>query len=95
MLRNILKRRLLFAMLIVSLLFGVAFLTTSSTCRRASAMAPDGFGYPRCYATTNTYYSDATYSTIIGQTVVPCYGDFWTWGSTSSFHTLDVDECGC
>lgn len=86
MLRNILKRRILFAILMASMLLGVAF-SIAFTCQRASARG--------CLARTTTYYSNATYSTVIGQYIIPCEGMAQIWGSTSAYKTVDMYECGC
>ena len=58
MIRNILKRRILSAILMASMLFGVAFLT-AFTCQPANARC--------CTAFQKVYYSDATYSIVIGE----------------------------
>lgn len=86
MLRNILKRPILSAILMASILLGVAFLT-AFTCPPATAKG--------CFSRTTTYYSDATLSTVIGQNILPCEGWVQTWGSTSAFKTVQIDECGC
>ncbi|HKG59842.1 MAG TPA: DUF6289 family protein [Pyrinomonadaceae bacterium] len=86
MLRNILKRRILFAVLMASMLLGVAFLT-AFTSPPAEAKG--------CWWRTTTYYSDATYSTVIGQYIIPCEGQTQIWGSTSGFAKKDTGECGC
>jgi len=84
--RNILKRRILFAILMASMLLGVAF-STAFTCRRANARG--------CVWRTTTYYSNATYTTIIGQYIIPCEGMVQIWGSTSAYKKIDSGECGC
>ena len=86
MLRNILKRRILFAILMASMLLGVAFSNTF-TSRPANAKG--------CVWRNTTYYSDATYTTVIGTYYIPCEGWAQSWGSTSSFKTIDSGECGC
>ncbi len=86
MFRNILKRRILFAILIASMLLGVAF-STAFTCPPASARG--------CTARMTYYYSDATYTTIIGSNYLPCEGWVQTWGSTSVYKITTFHECGC
>ena len=86
MLRNILKRRILIAILMASMLLGVAFLTTF-TSQPANAKG--------CVGSTRYDYSDATYSTVIGEYTRPCEGWVQTWGSTSQFTTVTYFECGC
>ena len=87
MIRNILKRRILIAILMASMVLGVAFLT-AFTCP-ASARG--------CVTVTTTYYSDATKTTAIGGRYKPCEGPDQWWGSTSTFHSTiyNFDECGC
>jgi len=86
MFRNILKRRILFAILMASMLLGVAF-STAFTCRPANARG--------CVSYTMYYYSDATWSTVIGYYYRPCEGLPYSWGSTSQYKNLEEHDCGC
>jgi len=83
--RNILKRRILFAILMASMLLGVAF----STAFRQPTNARG------CWWRTTTYYSNATYSTVIGQYIIPCEGPTQIWGTTAAYVQKDTGECGC
>jgi hypothetical protein len=86
MLRNILKRRILVAILMASMLIGVALLT-AFTCRPANARG--------CWSRTTTYYSDPNYWNVIGQYIQPCEGWPQSWGSTSAYKSVVMEECGC
>jgi Family of unknown function (DUF6289) len=86
MLQNILKRRIFLAIVMASMLFGAAFLTTF-TCRPASARG--------CASFTMYYYSDPTWSTVIGYYHRPCEGLPYSWGSTSEYKNLEEHDCGC
>ena len=85
MIRNILKRRILSAILMASMLFGVAFLT-AFTCQPANARC--------CTAFQKVYYSDATYSIVIGEFTRNCDGSSSVWGSTSTYKIINLIECG-
>ena len=84
MIRNILKRRILSAILMASMLFGVAFLTAFTP---ANARGCSGF--------QRVYYSDATYSIVIGEFIRNCDGSSSVWGSTSVYKIINLIECGC
>jgi hypothetical protein len=86
MIRNILKRRILFAILMAAMLFGVAFLS-AFTCPPANARGCSGF--------QKLYYSDATYSILIGEFIRNCDGSSSVWGSTSTYKVINTIECGC
>lgn len=41
-----------------------------------------------------TFYSDATYTTIVGERIVNCQGQLYTWGTTSTFKIKGCEPCG-
>jgi hypothetical protein len=86
MLRNILKRRILSAILMASMFLGVAF-SIAFTCQPTNARG--------CTWVTRTYFSNANYTTVIGQYILPCEGMIQIWGSTSAYVQKDTGECGC
>jgi len=40
------------------------------------------------------YYSDATYSIVIGEFTRNCDGSSSSWGSTSTYKIINLIECG-
>jgi hypothetical protein len=85
MLRTILKRRILLAILIASMFFGIA-LSTALTNNPASAKP--------CNSIDKEYYSDATYTVQIGEQYWPCVGSPTQWGTTSAFVIVTTESCG-
>ena len=85
MLRTILKRRILFAILIASMFFGIAF--SSAVTNNPASARP-------CNSILKEYYSDATYTNQIGEQYWPCIGQPSSWGTTSQYVILSIEECG-
>ena len=85
MLQQILRRRILFAILMASMLFVIAF-PTALTTQPASAKPS--------FSLLKDYYSDATYTTLIGQQWWPCVGQPSSWGSISEFMDVSTEPCG-
>jgi len=50
---------------------------------------------PAC-ASTNTWYSDSTFSTVVGQHITQCTQPYSSnWGSQSNYHYTEIGEmCG-
>ena len=64
---------------------GIAFMTVfsiSAATIAARSTAPDF-----------TYYSDATYSQVVGETVYGCNGGHTTWGTVTSYYTVEYIQC--
>ena len=85
MLRQILRRRILFTILMVSVILGIAF-STSLTNQPASSKP--------CFSILKEYYSDATYSEQIGEQYWPCVGQPSQWGTISEFKIVSTEGCG-
>lgn len=41
-----------------------------------------------------TYYSDATYTTIVGERIRTCQGQLYAWGVVTSFRYGGCEPCG-
>jgi len=85
MLRQFLRRRILFAMLMFSMLLGIAF-STPLTNQPASARP--------CFSLLKEYYDDAFYTNLIGEQYWPCAGQPSSWGSISSYMVSSTEQCG-
>ncbi len=85
MLRQILKRRILFASVIASVILGITF-SIALTNNPASAKP--------CFSLLKEYYSDATYSVEVGEQWWPCVGQPSQWGTTSQFMISSTEGCG-
>lgn len=85
MLQQILRRRILVAILLVTMFFAFAFSTTF--------INPTTSARP-CSSILKEYYSDATYSTQIGEQYWPCVGQPTQWGATSAFKIVSTEGCG-
>jgi uncharacterized protein DUF6289 len=54
---------------------------------------------PRTSSATGTYcetafYSDATYTTIVGERIKNCDNSVYTWGTTSPYKITACEACG-
>lgn len=85
MLRQALKRKILFATLMASMLFGIAF--SPSFTNKPVAARP-------CQSIMKDYYSDATYSVQVGQQFWPCVGQPTHWGVITEFMDYSSVPCG-
>ena len=85
MFRLILGRRILFAILTVSMVIGIAF---------ATSFKNDSVSARPCFSLLKEYYSDATYSVQVGEQYWPCIGQPSQWGTTSSYMISSTDDCG-
>ncbi len=83
MLRRILKRRILFAALLASLLLGLSF----SPAFEPTSARP-------CNSILKDYYSDATYTDLVGEYYWPCVGQPSHWGVTSDYVDVSLESCG-
>jgi hypothetical protein len=85
MLRKTLKKRVLFAALMASMLFGIAF--SPAFTSQPTAARP-------CFSLSKDYYSDATYSVQVGQQYWPCVGQPSQWGVVTQYMETSTEECG-
>lgn len=85
MLRQTLKRPVLFAILMVSMLLSVA-LAPSFTNNPAAARP--------CFSISKDYFSDATHSVQVGNQYWPCVGQPSQWGTVTEFKETSTEECG-
>lgn len=85
MLRQILNRRILFTIIKASVLSGFVFSTT--LLNNPASARP-------CNSILKEYYSDATYSVLIGEQYWPCIGQPSQWGTISAFKIVSLEECG-
>jgi len=85
MLRQILNRRILFTIIMAAVLSGFVFSTT---------LLNNQAGARPCNSILKEYYSDATYSTQIGEQYWPCIGQPSQWGTTSEFKIVSLEQCG-
>lgn len=47
-----------------------------------------------CNEVERTYYSDATYSTVVGERILFCNGQTWKWGIVTSYVQVFSFPCG-
>lgn len=47
-----------------------------------------------CNEVERIYYSDATYSTVVGERILFCNGQTWKWGSVTSYVQVYSTPCG-
>ncbi len=64
----------------------------------AAAGFVSGFVVPTAYAlppneVDREYYSDGSYTTLIGERILFCNGQWWSWGSTSSYVIIYTFPC--
>jgi hypothetical protein len=85
MLKQALKRKILFATLMAALLFGVAF--SPSFTNKPAAARP-------CFSLSKDYYSDASFSVQVGNQYWPCVGQPSQWGVVTQFMDSSTEECG-
>jgi hypothetical protein len=55
--------------------------------------APSAEALPPTYRYTE-WYSDGTYTVLVGWRLRNCQGVTTSWGTTSSFPIIEVDFCG-
>lgn len=85
MLRKTLSRRILLTILFV---VALAVAIGAALGHRNSASAKP------CFSIDTLYYSDATYTTVIGERYIPCDGQTWSWGTTSAYYETSTESCG-
>lgn len=85
MLRKTLARRILLTALFVAAL---AVAIAASFGHKNSASAKP------CFSIDTVYYSDATYTTEVGERYTPCDGSPWSWGTTSAYYQTTTESCG-
>lgn len=47
-----------------------------------------------CNEVDRLYYSDATYTNLVGERILLCNGQRWSWGITTSFVQIFTEPCG-
>jgi len=85
MLRKTYKRRILLVALMAAMLFAVVF-GALLTNRPAKAHV--------CYSILKEYYSDDTYTEVVGQQYWPCDGQPSSWGTPSLYVETSREPCG-
>jgi hypothetical protein len=83
MLRKILKKRVLVAAINTLIILAIAF---SPAFTRRAAAKPD-------FSLLKIYYSDATYTTEVGEYWWPCVGQPSHWGVTSAYVDVSTEDC--
>ena len=73
----------------------VALMAASLVATVFSPVSPSGPARAKpCYSTLYLYYSDDTYSDLVGEYDIACEGNPWRWGTVSPYVETDVQECG-
>jgi hypothetical protein len=47
-----------------------------------------------CFSIDTAYYSDASFTTQVGERYIPCDGQTWSWGTTSPYYETTTEPCG-
>jgi hypothetical protein len=82
------KRIIFLCVLTLALVFSSSFGSKRLRCIDSAGALP-------CHEVEHNYYSDATYSTIVGYRFVTCSG-VYTYGTVTTFVvSYDGGDCGC
>jgi hypothetical protein len=87
--RHILKRRILFTLLMASMLFGIAFSSIFTTKQRAEAQQACGEARHVYYFTGPIFHR-----TQVGESWIDCNGtEYMYWGTTGPYTMSTATDC--
>jgi len=46
-----------------------------------------------CFSIETDYYSDDSFTTLVGVRYIPCAGQPWQWGTTSPYYETSTESC--
>ena len=59
------------------------------------AVAATGYAIAATFYTDVEYYSDASYTQVVGERIRQCNGRTFSWGNTTTAYKMTVEQYNC